>query len=600
MITKPRARRFRTRRATSLSMGAPANGTAIAPGAATKAAEAGTVQAGSVAGFLKSAIQRPAPGNAPGNGSGAEQATAAATVAANAPSQAGAGAGPESETAQRATEPGPSARPETDLAAIRQEGLTGRQLRMARRLAQKHGIAVASDFDAVRQLRLRGIDPSQPSQILELVRPADGAGGQPSGNAKAGGEGGAEIGRIQLPQTLPEGQTLPSTERAKPADSRISEVMQIQQDILRRRRRKLAMLFTRLVLFVLLPTLICGWYFFRIATPMYATHSEFIIQQADSTAGAGLGGLFQGTSMATQQDSITVQSYLASRAALVRLDEEHGFKAHFSDPAIDAVQRLPENASNEAAYKLYQKRVRISYDPTEGIVKMEVIAVDPATSQRFSEALIGYAEEQVDQLTQRLREDQMSGARESYETAERRRAEALAELLRIQSEVQQIDPVGETAARTAQISALETSRQQLQLELQSRLDVPRPNEAQVTSLRNQIANIEALIADLRAEMTQVSDGGASLAAKNTELRIAEENYTFQTLLVQQALQMMEASQIEANRQVRYLSLGVEPVAPVEATYPRAFESTLLAFLIFSGIYLMISLTVSILREQVTS
>lgn len=45
------------------------------------------------------------------------------------------------------------------------------------------------------------------------------------------------------------------------------------------------------------------------------------------------------------------------------------------------------------------------------------------------------------------------------------------------------------------------------------------------------------------------------------------------------------------------SLDVEPD---EATYPRALENTILAFLVFAGIYLMISLTASILREQVTT
>jgi capsular polysaccharide transport system permease protein len=310
--------------------------------------------------------------------------------------------------------------------------------------------------------------------------------------------------------------------------------------------------------------------------------------------------LFQGTSMATQQDSITVQSYLTSRAALQRLDEDHGFRSHFSQDFIDPLQQLDPTASNEDAYDMYLDRVRISYDPTEGIVKMEVIAADPATSQEFSEALIGYAEEQVDHLTQRLREDQMAGARASYEAAEGRRSEALAAWLQIQQEVQQIDPVGETSARTSQISALETERQQLQLELQTRLSVTRPNQAQVDAIRGQIGNIESLIADLRSQMTEDTVAGSSLAAKNTELRLAEENYTFQTVLVQQALTQMEAAQIEANRQVRYLSMGVEPVAPDEATYPRAFENTALAFLIFAGLYLLLSLTASILREQVAS
>src|SRR5690606_27114920 len=53
------------------------------------------------------------------------------------------------------------AAPEDELAAIRAEGLTGRQLRLARRVAQKHGIAAESDYDAVRILRKQGIDPFQ-------------------------------------------------------------------------------------------------------------------------------------------------------------------------------------------------------------------------------------------------------------------------------------------------------------------------------------------------------------------------------------------------------------------------------------------------------
>ena len=56
---------------------------------------------------------------------------------------------------------------------------------------------------------------------------------------------------------------------------------------------------------------------------------------------------------------------------------------------------------------------------------------------------------------------------------------------------------------------------------------------------------------------------------------------------------------EANRQVRYLTTSVNPVAAEDPTYPRKFENTILAFLILSGIYLMISLTASILREQVS-
>lgn len=476
------------------------------------------------------------------------------------------------------------------IAAISKEGLTGRQLRMARRVAVKNGFQASSDYDAVRQLRAAGIDPFQRSSILELVKPD---------SAKIPGRS----GRIQLPDTTQEdGISLPSTNSAATLNRHASEILQIQRDIARRRRRKLALLVTRLSFFVLLPTFLVGWYFYKIATPMYATNSEIVIQQAQPQGGGptGLATLFQGTSMATQQDSIAVQSYLASREAMLRLDADYGLKEHFSDPAIDSIQRLEENATNEAAFGLYSNHVKISYDPTEGLIRMEVIAADPVKSYEFSQALIGYAEEQVDQLTGRLREDQMRGALQSYQEAEQRRADALATWLAIQEDVRQIDPQSESAARMSQINSLESERQRLELVLQSRLNVNRPSEVQVQSLRDQIANIDNLIADLRDQLVGGTGEEVSLAARNTELRTAEENYAFQTAMVQQALTQMETARIEANRQVRYLSQSVRPVIPDQASYPRAFENTVLAFLIFSGIYLMISITASILREQVSS
>ncbi len=503
------------------------------------------------------------------------------------------------DTAGQDAEPVPSATPAEDpkapshaqqIEAISKEGLTARQLRMARRVAMKNGFEASSDYDAVRQLRAAGIDPFQRSSVLDLVKPDI---------VKVPGK----KGRIQLPDTMGSGVALPATSNQIALNRNASEILQIQRDIARRRQRKLALLFTRLAFFVFLPTFMVGWYYYTIATPMYATNSEIVIQQAQPQGGgggSGLANLFQGTSMATQQDSIAVQSYLASREAMLRLDADHGFKDHFSDPAIDPIQRLEADATNEQAFGVYTDHVKISYDPTEGLIRMEVIAPDPEKSYAFSQALIGYAEEQVDQLTGRLRTDQMSGALQSYEEAEARRAAALAAWLAIQEDVQQIDPTSESAARMAQINQLESEKQRLEIVLQSRLNVDRPSEVQVQSLRDQLGILDEAIADLRAQLTGGGGSEISLAARNTELRTAEENYNFQTVMVQQALTQMETARIEANRQVRYLSQSVRPIIPDQATYPRAFENTILAFLIFSGLYLMISITASILREQVSS
>ena len=491
---------------------------------------------------------------------------------------------------------------ETDIDAIRQEGLTGRQLRMARRVAQKNGLAVTSDFDAVRQLRQQGIDPFQRANVLELVTPNDAQTKAAAGQMQvATAKVPAEQAKVQLPQTTTRKPNLPSTHvgaHDNPAERRAGEIRRIQKDIAKRRRRNMLSLFGRLGVFVILPTIAAGYYFYVMATPMYGTKSEFVIQQAESSGGGGLGGLFQGTGLATQTDSTTVQSYITSRSALERLNEDHGFADHFKDPNIDAIQRLADDASNEDAFAVFQDHVQVGYDPTEGILKMEVIAADPAKSQEFSEALIGYAEEQVDQLTQRVRSDQMEGAMADSEQAEIRRQAALAELVAVQEEIQQPDATGATAALQQRITTLEISLDNERLNLASLLNNRRPNEAQVSAAENQILFIQQQIDLLRG---QLSGGeGGSIVSNNARLHQAEENYLIAVQKVQTSLASLDTARIEANRQVRYMSISVAPIAPDEATYPKSFENTLLAFLIFSGIYLMVSLTASILREQVSS
>lgn len=478
---------------------------------------------------------------------------------------------------------------------------SGWQLRLARRIARKHGIEVASDIEAVEALRARGIDPFDRAQLLSFEAVPEGAPADASNAATAPlPVAGAARKRAQLPQKV--GPAAPPPAPPLNEAERVREIMRIQRDIAQRRRRKMLFLFARLAFFVFLPTLIAGWYYFVVATPMYATRSEFVIQKADglSSAAGGLGGLFAGTQLATNQDSITVQSYLQSRDAMLKLDADQGFKAHFQQPDIDRLQRLPPDASNEDAYKLYQRNVKIGYDPSEGVIRMEVIAADPETSLRFSQALISYAEQQVDRLTARLREDQMRGARESYDDAEAKVAAAQDKVLQLQQRVGVLDPVSENSLVMEQIATLQTQLQAKRLELNQLLDNPRPNTARVQGARGDIERLEKSVAGLRQQLTRATGGSESLAAVTGQLRIAEADLETRQALLATAAQQMEASRIEANKQVRYLETGVRPVPPDEATYPRAFEDTLLAFLILSGIYLMLSLTVSILREQVSS
>lgn len=494
--------------------------------------------------------------------------------------------------------------PDEGLDAIRKEGLTGRQLRLARRIAQKHGLPATSDHDAVRLLRQKGIDPFARSSILELVTSVEDeeAVELPGPTGRALAVSGQADGP-KLPQTS-RAAPPPSTELRPPepsfAATHAADLMKIQRDIASRRRRRAVLLAVRLLAFVGIPTLLCAWYYFLAATPLYATKSEFLIQQAANPVAAPTASLFSGSPMATQQDSIAVQGYLQSREAMARLDADHGFVAHFSDPLVDPILRLPEDASQEDAYALYQKMVQIAYDPTEGIVKLEVKATAPDKSAEFANALIGYAEGEVDQLTQRLRADAMQGARDSYTEAEANMQEAQRRVVELQEKFQVLSSEVEVQLITAQITQLETMLTTERLSLEQMQANANPNAARMEPVERRITALEQEIAGLRGKLTESTDGGESIAQVQGELLIAQADVQTRQMILAQSLQSMETARIEANRQVRYLSLAVRPTPPDRPTHPRAFTSTAVAALVFLGIYLMVSMTVAILREQVTS
>ncbi|WP_444735983.1 capsule biosynthesis protein [Paracoccus sp. NSM] len=495
---------------------------------------------------------------------------------------------------------------EVKLAAIRDENLSERNLRIARRIAALHQIPVSSDEEAILRLRERGIDPSQRATIGKVLSGEGATGPEAAPGAAPKGPRGAKslvpVGKTKGALTADGGERtmpLPSRE-ALTEEKRAAEIYRIQRDLARRRRKRMMMLAIRLLVFVFLPTAAVSWYYTMIASPLYATVSQFQIQSADGNSGGGIGGLLGAGGMSANTDSVGVQSYLTSREAMMRLNDDLGFTRAFQDPAMDAVRRLPEDATNEAAFRVYQNSVKIGYDPTEGVLNMEVIAPDPELSREFSLALIRYAEEQVDRFTARLREDQMRGAIENYEDAEAKMLQAQRRVQELQEQLGVLDPQAESSVVMGQISSLEGQLTNRQLELGQLLSNPSPVQSRVDAARGDIERLQQQIAQTRQQLTEGNELRRSLTAITGELRVAEAELLTRQELLGAAAGQMEVARIEANKQVRYLSLSVAPVAPDEATYPKAFQNSIVAFLLFAGIYLMLSLTASILREQVST
>ncbi len=448
--------------------------------------------------------------------------------------------------------------------------------RMARRKAVRMGLSPTSGEEAAKMLEERGFDVTR-DRVTMLDTTAAAQNPMPAGNAAAP----ASAGVISESQ-------------------RTAEILVIQKAIARRRRMRFMLIGLRLLFFVALPTWLAGNYFFHIATPMYQVDSQMVIQKPEAAVSGGISGLLGAGGLANLEDSVIVQGFLNSREAFLRLDEENGFIAHFRQDFIDDIQRLPEDSSLEDAYNKYQKYVKIGYDPTEGVIRMSVIALTPEKATEFSRALIQFAEERVDKLAAPVREDQLLVAQNNYADAELAVQNAAERVLELQQSRGVFSADAELTGQLSILNNLEAKLEQRRLDLVEINNNEQPNRAQVNAIEQEIAGLTERISERRSGMITSDDATVSLARISGELHIAESNLEMRQLLLQQSLSSLETSRIEANRQTRYLSLAVAPIAPDVPTHPKSFENTLLAFALFFGVYIFLSLTVTVLREQIGS
>ena len=381
-------------------------------------------------------------------------------------------------------------------------------------------------------------------------------------------------------------------------DPRDAEIEAIQRELVQRRRRRFLMLWLRLAFFVVLPTFLVGNYYYNYATPFYASDANVLLNPATATlnseSGAGMAA-----SANLLRDSIAVQDFLTSREALRILDQELGIIAHYSDPNIDPIQRLADDATENEAFTFYKDRVLVGFDMLEGILRIEVIAATPDMAFAMSNRLIEMAEERVDSMSDRNQQNALASAQLVLEAAEINLADAYERVLTLQEQRGIFSADLEVGLVQGQISGLTSALEERRLSLAALQDNARPNEAQVRVLNAEINRLEQAIEEQRQTIVNVQADRGSLARISAEMAQAEQQLDVRTIMVSSAVEGLELARREAAQQLMFLARAVNPVRPVVPSYPRAFEYTALAFVIFFATYMMISLTISILREQMS-
>lgn len=444
-------------------------------------------------------------------------------------------------------------------------------------------------------------------------------GGEQSGHAGSGqagtdrgeaGQAGTDQG--EAGQSLParagrarrkQGTALPALRAPEPGAPaiRAERVEAIRRDLVRRRRRKGLGVLARLAIFVVLPTVVVAWFLWTKASDLYGTEAVFVVQSADAGASArsGSGGGFLAALSGGVTDAVAVQNFILSRDVLRRLETEFGILEHYRNPELDRFHRLAPDATFEEALEHYRRFTEVSFDPTEGVLTLTVIASEPEYAQRIAVAVIGYSEEMVDTLSGPIRQNALLDADANLAEAEARLRDAQLAAADLRKSLETFSVEGEISSEMNIMTQLQIELEGLRARLTNLRRVTGEDDPRVQRLRDQVETLEAQVAARQEGMTGTGRGpsGLSLADVNAQLERANFEVTAAMALFTSAIEAREFARTEAARQHRYLSVVVQPALPDSPNYPKKAETTALAFLIFLGIYIMASLTISLIREQ---
>ena len=348
----------------------------------------------------------------------------------------------------------------------------------------------------------------------------------------------------------------------------------------RRRRRPPAVLLSFLVM-VAVPVALAAAYLFFVAADQYVAEFRFALRSAEPEPRDPAAFFQESPALSlTLLNSFIVAQYLASRAVVDDLTATLDLRAMFSRPEADWLARLDLPVSAEELVRYWKRQVDAFFDVTNGTIVVRARAFTREDALSLAEAILAASERLVNELSVRARRDTLHNAKEEVGRAEKRLKSALARVRDFRDEQGIIDPRKTADATTALAGRVRDELVRADTELSTlkhymRQDAPSVKmlEARVQSLEAQRRSVESEVTDTERTLSE------ALSRVMGTYEQLEAERTFAENAYQHALQALDRSRMNADRQQIYLATFVRPTLPEKALYPRRVLSLTVVFVV---------------------
>jgi len=334
------------------------------------------------------------------------------------------------------------------------------------------------------------------------------------------------------------------------------------------------------LIIVMMPTALTAIYYYVIASNQYQSEAHFVVRTGDSapipTAGfSQLLGMSSGVTQ-SRSDALSINDYLDSLQAVVRLDSSIGLVDRFRRPESDPLTRLWFSApSPEKLLEYYRKQVDVRMDQETGITVLKVRSFRPDDSYKIINSLLELGEQRVNMLNRRSQNDALARTQQQLSDAEKTLAGIQLEMTRFRQQRGDLDPEGSGRAQINLAASLQGALTQARAQLNAMRGIIAPSSPQFVATAARVRALEAQVAAQSGGMTSGSGAIAARLGSYQELQVRQE---FAVKRYDLAAAQLEKARNEASRQQLYIVRVVDPNMPVKSEYPQRGKILITVFL----------------------
>ena len=330
-------------------------------------------------------------------------------------------------------------------------------------------------------------------------------------------------------------------------------------------------------IFVVIPTILSIVYFGFLASDVYVSESRYVVRTPEKGASSGLGMFLASAGFASaSEEAHAAKSFVESRGALVAINKGGAFEKAYTRPAISQLDRFGGfglGTTFEHLYKYYMNHVLVETDVVTSISTLTVDAYTAEDAFRINEQLLDMAEQTVNRMNLRGREDMIRFAQVEVQDAQNRARQTSLALAAYRNREGVLDPELQATTQMTMISKLQDELIATKAQL-NQLRAFTPLNPQVPVLENRLETLQREMRNLSGALT---GGDRSLAKSAVQYQRYFLEQQFADKQLTAALASLQEAQNEARRQQVYVERIALPNKPDSPLKPRRLRGVLATF-----------------------